>query len=279
MLSQGETRTTPALLDIARHWLSMGVTPIPVAYRSKRPLVAWGYWQKHAPVDYHLREWFGGDDVNLGLLCGGPSRLCVLDFDRVVDYYRWKHDNEDNAHTYTVRTSRGMHVYFQTEETPQTAIADGILIKGEGGYVLAPPSVHPSGHTYRALNGDKIVTVPSIADIMANVETETTKIAVSNPSGEGSMIGWIKDNVSLVRLVSRYTQTKPTSPDLRWWMARCPFHDDHNPSFWIDNRLGICNCFRPDCQTPRAMDAINFYARIEGVSNDEAIARLYDKLI
>ena len=51
-----------------------------------------------------------------------------------------------------VITARGRHLYFRTPEVPvrntASKIAPGIDTRGDGGYVLAPPSIHPSGRRY-----------------------------------------------------------------------------------------------------------------------------------
>ena len=54
--------------------------------------------------------------------------------------------------TVEVITTRGRHLYFQTPETSVRnsagKVAPGIDVRGDGGYVLAPPSIHPSGRRY-----------------------------------------------------------------------------------------------------------------------------------
>jgi hypothetical protein len=49
-------------------------------------------------------------------------------------------------------TARGRHLFFKCPDTPVPnsvgKIATGIDVRGAGGYVLAPPSVHPSGKRY-----------------------------------------------------------------------------------------------------------------------------------
>jgi hypothetical protein len=55
------------------------------------------------------------------------------------------------AENLDVKTARGFHVYFSAVvEVPNNAgrIAPGVDIRGEGGYVVAAPSIHPSGHVY-----------------------------------------------------------------------------------------------------------------------------------
>jgi Bifunctional DNA primase/polymerase, N-terminal len=46
-------------------------------------------------------------------------------------------------------------------------VAPGIDVKGEGGYVVAPPSVHPDGPQYRWLNDEPVAEAPSWLLVLA----------------------------------------------------------------------------------------------------------------
>jgi hypothetical protein len=49
-------------------------------------------------------------------------------------------------------TARGRHYYFQLPDVrirSATGLASGLDLKAEGGYVVAPPSVHPTGKSYQ----------------------------------------------------------------------------------------------------------------------------------
>ncbi len=52
--------------------------------------------------------------------------------------------------TPTVRTPRGCHFYFQHPggKVPEGKLATHFDLKADGGYVLCPPSIHPSGTPY-----------------------------------------------------------------------------------------------------------------------------------
>jgi hypothetical protein len=53
--------------------------------------------------------------------------------------------------TLGVRTARGAHLYWRWPEVMvrnAQGIAPGVDVRGEGGYVCAPPTVHRSGHVY-----------------------------------------------------------------------------------------------------------------------------------
>lgn len=56
------------------------------------------------------------------------------------------------------------------------------------------------------------------------------------------------------------------------YLTRCPLHDDHNPSMWVDTDQQICGCYA-GCTT-KPLDFINLYARIHDLSNGEAIREL-----
>jgi len=60
----------------------------------------------------------------------------------------------EGVNTWLVETARGGHVYFRTAEPLGSAKTANSLIelRGERQYVLAPPSVHPTGKSYDFLN-------------------------------------------------------------------------------------------------------------------------------
>ena len=99
--------------------------------------------------------------VPLGLLAirtGRVSGLLVVDIDPRNGGYV---DTSLMPPTAAVATGGGgWHLYYQHPRTPTLAKLpgrDGIDIKGDGGYVTAPPSVHPgTGQPYRWLT-EKVV--------------------------------------------------------------------------------------------------------------------------
>ena len=59
-----------------------------------------------------------------------------------------------------------------------------------------------------------------------------------------------------------------------WGVAKCPFHEDTNPSFWVDTERQLCGCFT--C-TSMPMDVIYLYARLNNLNNADAIRGLAGK--
>jgi len=100
-----------------------------------------------------------------------------------------------------------------------------------------------------------------------------------------SKIDDIKTRVPLAPFISRYTNGLKPSGGAGFFIGRCPFHQSASdpPSkrkFWVNERLGVCGCFVPRCaaQQPngKPMDVINFWSRLQDISNNEAIEQLWE---
>jgi hypothetical protein len=157
------------LLDWALIYKDMGLCPIPLARRNdpqdssgnKRPLIA-GWQNTTMPDDALLERWFCNDRRNIGILCGHASgNLIVLDFDDMVAYLNWLED-ADPPSTYTVDTGRrGVHCYYRLPDgdtLPGNSKLVGGDLRGQGGQVVAPPSVHLNGRTYDVRDCTEIAT-------------------------------------------------------------------------------------------------------------------------
>lgn len=273
-------------LTNALHWLDQGVTPIPLKPASKLPLIPWRRIRERRPPEAVVRRWFSNwPDANLGLLCG--NALTVLDFDRALEYWKWLRSAMSGAlprSSYTVQTSRGYHVYLHVMDAPDRTLSmEGGECKGSG-YVVAPPSIHPSGTKYIPMNLEPVATIRHLSDVgVFPVEVIASRPVDSDTrpperSGPG-IVNEIKQELPILSVLAQHTNLFPSSPDGNWLMAVCPLHDDHNPSMWVNVRMGLCRCFVPGCPgADRAMDVINLYALLKGITNEQAIYTLAGQL-
>ena len=171
------------LLEYATFYLDRGLSIIPLIPRSKIPaLESWIEYQTRQPTEEEVYSWFGsGKNVNIGIVAGAVSGVAVVDLDSAaaLDFAR-KHKFPTGP---MVKTSKGYHLYcsyqdgvgnFQDrDEFP------GIDLKGEGGYVVAPPSIHPSGKQYQWItnrNLDDLPTPPLPEIILAEFQGDKTPL-------------------------------------------------------------------------------------------------------
>lgn len=138
-----------ALPDIWAAPVSQGWSIFPVQIRGKRPLCEWKKFQReHASPD-QVREW-ATRESNVGIVTGRISKIVVLDLDNEEAIAEAK--RLGLPHTPTVRTGKGLHAYFRHPGSFDVSNATGILpgadIRGDGGYVVGPGSVHANGKVY-----------------------------------------------------------------------------------------------------------------------------------
>lgn len=144
----------------ASDYLDRGWSVVPVRPREKVPLIAWRDYQDRLPTHAEIANWFGRwPDANIGIVTGQISNLVVLDIDP-------RHGGDESLNrlalrfgrlppTLTVKTGGGgRHFYFTALAEPaalpsRVGLVQGIDVRAEGGLVVAPPSVHPSGRRYR----------------------------------------------------------------------------------------------------------------------------------
>ncbi|HET6247369.1 MAG TPA: bifunctional DNA primase/polymerase, partial [Tepidisphaeraceae bacterium] len=132
-----------------------GVAVLPLVVRGKAPVIPGGVYSATSRRKA-LRKYFRAHaDANYGLATGGSSGIFVVD----VDGQEGKDSLRalESKHgvlpsTVTIKTGRGRHYYFRTKVAVGNSagsVAKGIDIRGDGGYVVGPGSIHETGHVYR----------------------------------------------------------------------------------------------------------------------------------
>ncbi|MDA8086801.1 MAG: bifunctional DNA primase/polymerase [Nitrospiraceae bacterium] len=151
-------------LDWARSYLSRGFSIIPVTRGTKRPaLSSWKEFQERRATDEEIRAWFGNGSRNgIGIVTGVISGIAVVDLDgpEAVEFAK--------AHgfppTPLVKTGKGYHAYYRysagVRNFQKRDDLPGIDLRGDGGYVVAPPSVHASGNRYQWVEGKGLDDLP-----------------------------------------------------------------------------------------------------------------------
>jgi len=100
-------------------------------------------------------------NMNIGIATGSVSQTVVVDLDQGKggDINELLIDGIDQTifNTPKVKTGAGMHFYYRlpagiTVKNSASRLGKFIDIRGDGGYVIAPPSAHVSGKYYEWLN-------------------------------------------------------------------------------------------------------------------------------
>ena len=135
--------------------LRQGFPVFPVD-RAKKPLVKWEPYQQRLPIEDQLKRWWQRwPGANVGMATGRVSRLVVVDCDSEEATSRFVDTYPEVQDTSQAETGRGTHFYFAFEEGVRNSsglLGPEIDVRGEGGFVILPPSLHANGNRYRWLN-------------------------------------------------------------------------------------------------------------------------------
>ncbi len=176
--------TTPSTYALS--YLDMGLSVFPLAPREKKPPkhFKWEQLQDALPTEAQVKIWFDRTDNNVAIVTGKVSRLLALDIDGDTAKLYTEHviDNKIRLDTkeainktlWTQTGGGGYHILirYNPEELDKDDSAAGeiknailwhghdnhseIRLKSDGSYVVFPPSIHPSGNSYKFVKGNDI---------------------------------------------------------------------------------------------------------------------------
>ncbi len=145
------------MLTAALKYREMGFSVFPVNPKDKKPAIpSWLKYQTEQASVQEITEWFGKmHHQGIAIVTGKISNLFVVDFDKYKPGFKEEIALEyfpDSIDTPTVKTmSGGQHLYFnypEQEVTIRASILPGIDYRGNGGYVVAPPTKNQLGNSY-----------------------------------------------------------------------------------------------------------------------------------
>lgn len=145
------------MLTAALTYAAAGWSVVPMAPRGKQPLVPWLEFQQRRATAEEIRSWFQRrPDANIAVVTGEISNIVVLDIDP-------RHggeaalalvEDEVGPIPSTLEAASGgggRHLYFAYPGRTvrnRAGLRPGIDLRGDGGIIIVPPSLHPSGKRY-----------------------------------------------------------------------------------------------------------------------------------
>ncbi len=187
-----------SLLEHVKFYREQGISIIPVPAKTKEAKIKWAEYRERLPTDSEINSWFNGNNTNVAALTGKPPggkySLVVLDCDSSERFYEVAAVITSKLgvadildFTLVSQTGRGYHILLWVKAPVKSAKFPNLDIKGEGGYILVPPSIHPNGMPYKFLNPKvPISVIDSLSDIGIDLERK--------PQGQiGDKPNWISE--------------------------------------------------------------------------------------
>lgn len=167
-----------SMKEWALYYAELGLAVFPLAYRNKVPAIEGGCKAATTEKSKIERWWNQNPRYNIGIATGNKSNgLVVIDLDvdknKGIDGYEvlrdWQNKHGELPETWQSITGRGGYHYFYKDtitHSNKVGLYEGVDIRGEGGYIVAPPSVHPNGNTYEWEQEPKEYEIAQADDIV-----------------------------------------------------------------------------------------------------------------
>jgi hypothetical protein len=155
-VSVEEERSSSPVFGWALSYAARGLAVFPLRERSKIPATEHGCKDATTALDMIAAWWTAHPRANVGVATGEASNLAVIDIDgaqgeRSLAELSIEAD-ELIPDTWMSVTGRGCHLWFRHDGAPTRnsagKLGKGLDVRSDGGYVVAPPSVHPGGTVY-----------------------------------------------------------------------------------------------------------------------------------
>lgn len=202
-------------------------------------MFAWTDWQTRSTAPM-IAQWFGKQARNYWVMTGQMSKAVVIDCDNDAGDAYWHGVIANLDQTARVKTAKGYHYWFKIPDEYEARVkgwasgggnsrkrddAPSFDIRGDGGGVIAPPSIHESGHVYEwEVRWEDALQAP-LALLNGTWEAEYRDASPGGPEGasEGgvSMLSYLlknpnneKRNDWLTKVAGHYAKQNKGQHDL-----------------------------------------------------------------
>ena len=187
----------------------------------KHPRCAWTTWTK------------GHKSESYGIRTGMDSGVFVVDCDTAEAVEAFVGKYPEALTTYAVATAKGAHFYFLTPnyaiKTGKNVLGPGIDVRGDGGFVVGPGSMHKSGVVYTA--GD---------DVPIGQASAGLKLACMRDRDEDAATEVVK----------------PIGPEHRYWSERVARWEQDVQTWPADGSVNLLNLAQTGVRTYELPDDV-----------------------
>ncbi len=274
------------MLENALKYAKLGLKVFPIKEGFKNPATANGFYSATTEESI-IRKWWGENpNYNIAIRTGKESGLFSLDVDTKLgkNGFLWLEAQGDLPNTVIQNTpSGGKQYFFKIPDFTVTCnsekLAEGIDVRGDGGYVLVPPSKLIESPTYKYCGTYDFMTDQALGEIELSKAPEwlLNKLIelIPNESPKRTDIKEESLPIDIKKVMDHY---KIELPEIKpgVFQGAHPLHGSSNgANFKIDTIKNVWSCYRHTKTngSPVGGGILQLIAMMEGIVKCEDCAR------
>ena len=266
------------MIEQALKYASLGLRVFPIREGLKTPAVPKGFHAATSDITIITQWWAENPKYNVAIRTGRQSGIFSLDIDckNGKDGFLWLEAQGDMPPTIIQKTpSGGKQFIFKTPDFLITSnsgkLAEGIDIRGEQGYILAPPSYLKETSTYKFSGFYEWVSDQGIGDMEIPNAPQwlIDKLIDIIPSYEQKKDLSKEDEIKIdIKEVMKFYNIQLKEIKDGIFQGAHPIHgSDNGSNFKIDTIKGVWSCYRHTKAngTPVGGGAVQLIAMMERI--------------
>jgi hypothetical protein len=158
----------------------------------KHPRTRDGVYDATTDLDEIEQIWSRRPEANVGIATGAIVVIDVDGADGLSALGELERAHDKLPPTASVTTGSGIHLYFDcgAREIGNSSgnLPAHIDVRGAGGHVVAPPSLHANGRRYRWQGGGPLATLPDWLAALLQPAPDRAPVAIARPRVRGRYV-------------------------------------------------------------------------------------------
>lgn len=166
--------------NIACEYVDNGWSVLPVKPEEKRPFMTnWLQYTRTRATKQMVTNWFTNlSNAGIGVVTGRVSNMVVLDIESDCPYSIEDLLKKYPTQMYSRTGSGGYHLFYQyptnvSRVANRVGIFERADLRADGGFIVLPPTVHPSGNRYEWIKKGALGVFPiSLLDLQSQPKVQ-----------------------------------------------------------------------------------------------------------
>ena len=187
------------LSEYALAYAKLGWSIFPIKTKEKKPKIKWEKYQREKATEEQIKNWWKKwPDANIGIVTGAISGIIAIDIDSMQGREAYINQFGELHGTISQRTGKpeALQLIFKhpkdQDYSNRARMLPDVDVRGDGGYIVAAPSIHPNGVQYQWDIDPTEMGLDDLMDLPDDVKVELNNSQTIDGTNKNAE-GWVQE--------------------------------------------------------------------------------------